>query len=225
MKKKLILVCAIITIAGLIAFYTYYKHLQELPEYLRESKNIKFETEAEREKYIKEFESREIDRINEELNTENSGGFMGITIENSDELLECVGLDGYIQIDDKLTTGIAILPKLYIDTKNIEINSELENYFNSYRELFATTFGITQYQEFKPFIKSLEFINDGEIEGARINSNIEKLGNVLKFELQLLSREKKHNEERTGTYIITAIFSTSNNNFIVVWESGMNGTN
>lgn len=193
--KKIIIIILIVLIA--LIGYNYYKSYCLLPDYLKNTKRKEvptFNSEEKRLKYVKKFaESGNI--VNDELNlnTNNVGGFEGVLIDTS-QIVNIIGLDLTLKLDEDLTTRLNLLPVLIKDIENLNTKKELTDYYNANKYNLVSLYGISDLNRLSEFIKKLSNVlsGDNKIISAKI-INPDKKGNVVTLDLEIInSTNQKH---------------------------------
>ncbi len=209
-----IIIIIILSLVG-IATYTYFQNKKEsnLPKHQVENKNREFNSPEERREYIASLEASEEEINNHNIDqTLNSGGFEGIPVYGLRVLIDEVGIDNYIKIEESLILSINILKEI-IDENSKMTLEEKRKYFNNKTKLIFDSYGLSKPEEFIDFITKFKKIDNHEIKGMKFNSEIVEMGNVLKLKAIITL-----SNEETISQNITLIKMINEKEYLIVWE-------
>lgn len=174
-RKLIILGVLIISVLGMIVIY------------LTNDKPREFDTDIEKENFIREFAKPQGNDL--EINVDiNAGGNAALIIDNIGVLMKYSNVDLMFSVNEKILSTIKAFPSLYKDTMKLN-DLELKSYFEENKKTIVQLLGIEEVSKFEQFIQTLKLINGEEIINATINeSTLKKVGNSIVFSMNLKAK-------------------------------------
>lgn len=174
-RKLIILGVLIISVLGMIVIY------------LTNNKPRKFDTDIEKENFIREFAKPQGNDL--EINVDiNAGGNAALIIDNIGVLMKYSNVDLMFSVNEKILSTIKAFPSLYKDTMKLN-DLELKSYFEENKKTIVQLLGIEEVSKFEQFIQTLKLINGEEVINATINeSTLKKVGNSIVFSMNLKAK-------------------------------------
>lgn len=207
-KRKLAIVLIGISIVCVIGILGY-------DMYEKRKNKPKFDTEQERIEYIENFVDRNTTpEPAENKNTENSGGYDNLQVKNISVFTDKFGIDKRIALEEKLVNSINHIEKLK-ELSTVDDN-KIVSYFNDNKNNIMYLYGIDNSEEFIQFIKSTQFIGEGGISVAEVDTgSLIVSGDTALFKIKLISRDSEY------IYNVKLVFNLNKelkNEVILYWS-------
>lgn len=168
-----------------------------------------FKNDYDKQQYINNFAKTQGKDPNKEID-KNSGGYSGLFLENKQDLLKYMSLDGMISVNDRIIEDLKYIEKFNTDVKK----NNIDKYYKENTDVINTLFGFKNVSDFKEFMDKIKFVENSSITKASIQEgSISKNENVVIFNLVLSSANKSQ------TFKISVIVTESNQkyNTLITW--------
>lgn len=206
LNKKRICILVII-IAAAIAFFIGYKIYSNK----NSPKQIEFENDYERDKYVKKFAKVQGKDPKMNIST-NESGYKGVFIKNKNNLLKYMNTDGVISVDNMLNQGFKDIKKINRETKALN-NDDIEKYYKNNIDMISVVFGIKDFETFNKFSGEIKTLDDNiNAEIGTVMAKDDK--NSLNIEVDFILKANSQN------FDIKVILNKNNqkDNRLIYWN-------
>ena len=212
MKKKLIIILLIFLLLGSTSFVIYYiKCSKKNKDY------VKFNNDYKRTEYINDFIKKEQGQENKDV--EGKAGYNGIFINNKQELLKCMNIDGMLSVNAMLMDAFRYIPQIYKDSLKFKNDDDINKFLNKNNIIISGDFGINDISSFKNFISKLIFLKDNQkLREASISDCkiTDSYGNYDEIHFNLVLKTLNNSQ----TFDIKFVLQKDNqkNNKLIYWN-------